>query len=628
VQTEVDLKTGALLARNRYNTGFADRIAFIDVNDPARTVTGDRREFLGRHGSLAEPDALKRARLSGRVGAGLDPCGAVQVTFDLADGQERETSFRLGAGRSLADVQTLVQRFRRSDASRSALEAVWAHWNRVLGVVNVDTPDPAVNVMANGWLLYQTLSCRIWGRTGFYQSGGAYGFRDQLQDVMALVHAEPALTREHLLRAAARQFREGDVQHWWHPPAGQGVRTHFSDDFLWLPYATCRYVRCVADTGVLDENVPFLEGRPVKPEEEAYYDLPNRSEESATLYQHCVRAIERGLQFGVHGLPLIGCGDWNDGMNRVGHEGRGESVWLAFFLYDVLTQFAGLARARDDGAFADRCLAQAAELQRNIEEHAWDGEWYRRAYFDNGEPLGSRTNQECQIDSLPQSWSVISGAGDPARSREAMQAVEQRLVRRDAGLIQLFDPPFDQSPLDPGYIKGYIPGVRENGGQYTHGAIWTAMAFALMGENERAWELFGLLNPVHHGGSPRAIAVYQAEPYVVAADVYAIPPHTGRGGWTWYTGSAGWMYRLLVETLLGVNREGEHLRLTPRLPAGWTSCKIHYRFRQTTYHVTAVRVAADAGGAGTLTVDGHEVSGNRILLQDDRREHDVVIRVA
>ena len=354
----------------------------------------------------------------------------MQVAFNLAEGEERETSFRLGVGRSAADVQTLIRRFRRADASRTALEGVWAYWNRTLGAVNVDTPDPAVNVMANGWLLYQTLSCRLWGRTGFYQSGGAYGFRDQLQDVMALVHAEPALTREHLLRAAARQFREGDVQHWWHPPSGRGVRTHFSDDYLWLPYVTCRYVRCVADTGVLDEKISFLEARPVKPEEESYYDLPNRSEESATLYQHCVRAIERGLKFGAHGLPLMGCGDWNDGMNLVGKDGRGESVWLAFFLYDVLTQFAGLARSRNDLAFADRCAAQAQQLQKNIELHGWDGEWYRRAYFDNGEPLGSATNPECQIDSLPQSWSVISGAGEPQRSRQAMNAVDQRLIRR------------------------------------------------------------------------------------------------------------------------------------------------------------------------------------------------------
>ena len=369
VQTEVDPKTGALLARNPFNAEFAERIAFVDVSDSRRTFTGDRREFLGRNGSLSNPAALKRTRLSGKTGAGLDPCAAVQVTLDLPAGQERETSFRLGVGRSDAEVQTLIRRFRPAEASRGALEGVWQYWNRTLGAVQVETPEPSVNVMANGWLLYQTLSGRLWARTGFYQSGGAFGFRDQLQDVMALVHAEPALTREHLLRAAAHQFREGDVQHWWHPPAGRGVRTHISDDYLWLPYVTCRYVACVADTGVLDESVPFLEGRPLKPEEDSYYDLPNRSETSGTLYQHCVRAIERGLKFGQHGLPLMGCGDWNDGMNLVGHEGRGESVWLAFFLYDVLTQFAELARRRNDTVFAERCLAQAQQLQQNIEQH-------------------------------------------------------------------------------------------------------------------------------------------------------------------------------------------------------------------------------------------------------------------
>jgi cellobiose phosphorylase len=628
VRTEVDPGTGALLARNFDNTEFPDRIVFLDVNDATRTVTGDRREFIGRNGNLSRPAALKRVRLSGRVGAGLDPCGAMQVAFDLPDGQERETVFRLGVGRGPQDVQNLIHRFRRADAARNALEGVWSYWNRTLGAVNVDTPDPAVNVMANGWLVYQTLGSRLWGRTGFYQSGGAYGFRDQLQDTMALVHAEPGLTREHLLRAAARQFREGDVQHWWHPPSGRGVRTHFSDDYLWLPYATCRYVASVADTGVLDERVPFLEARAVKPDEEAYYDLPNRAEEAATLYQHCVRSIEYGLKFGEHGLPLMGCGDWNDGMNLVGKDGRGESVWLAFFLHDVLTRFAPLARARQDHEFAERCLSHARDLQRNIEQNAWDGEWYRRAYFDNGEPLGSRMNQECQIDSLPQSWAVISGAGDPSRASQAMESVDRRLVRRKAGLVQLFDPPFDKSPLNPGYIKAYIPGVRENGGQYTHGAIWTAMAFAMMGENQRAWELFSLLNPVHHGGSPEQIATYKVEPYVVAADVYAVAPHTGRGGWSWYTGSAGWMYRLLVETLLGVNLEGDQLRLEPRLPESWKSYKIHYRYRQTVYHITISRLADASLETSLLTLDGREMSGTILPLVDDRHEHHAELKVS
>ncbi len=409
---------------------------------------------------------------------------------------------------------------------------------------------------------------------------------------------------------------------------GRGVRTQFSDDFLWLPYVTCRYVTCLADTGVLDEQVPFLDGRQLHNGEEAYYDLPNRSGESATLYQHCVRAIEHGLRFGEHGLPLMGCGDWNDGMNLVGREGRGESVWLAFFLYDILMQFSRLAQSRQDTAFAERCLEQAGRLQQNIEKHAWDGQWYRRAWFDSGEPLGSSTNPECQIDSLPQSWSVLSGAGDPARSRQAMQSVDHRLVRRDAGLIQLFDPPFDTSALNPGYIKGYIPGVRENGGQYTHGAIWTAMAFARMGDTERAWELFAMLNPVHHGATSKQIATYKVEPYVVAADVYGVDPHTGRGGWTWYTGSAGLMYRLLIETLLGINREGDQLRLVPRMPAAWTTYKIHYRFRQTVYHIIITRQAPDTQTGDQLRLDGKLLTGGVLPLIDDQREHTVEFSIS
>ncbi len=627
VQTEVDLESGALLARNPFNTDFPERVAFVDVNEPARTLTGDRREFIGRNGSLAAPAALRRKRLSGRVGAGLDPCGAVQIVIDLPDAQEREARFRLGVARNTMEVHGLIRRFRGGEATRAALRGVWDYWNRTLGAINVDTPDPAVNVMANGWLAYQTLSCRLWGRSGFYQSGGAFGFRDQLQDVMALVHAEPRLVREHLLRAAGQQFREGDVQHWWHPPVGRGVRTHFSDDFLWLPHVTCHYVTCVGDTGVLDEKVHFLEGRLPRADEEAYYDLPNRSNESATLYEHCVRAIEHGLRFGERGLPLIGCGDWNDGMNLVGQEGRGESVWLAFFLYDILTRFAELARARDDVSFATRCLEQAGELRGNIERHAWDGEWYRRAYFDDGEPLGSHTSPECQIDSLPQSWSVLSGAADPSRARQAMESMYRRLVRQDAGLIQLFDPPFDKSSLNPGYIKGYIPGVRENGGQYTHAATWAVMAFAALGENERAWELFNLLNPVRHGATPAKIATYKVEPYVVAADVYAVAPHTGRGGWTWYTGSAGCMYRLLMETLLGVSLRGDRLHLAPRLPQAWASFKIHYRHRQTVYHITIARLPADAPGEPETLLDGQPQPEASIPLTDDQREHFVELRL-
>jgi cellobiose phosphorylase len=626
VVTEVDPGSGALLARNAYNTEFADRVAFFNVDQATRTLTGDRTEFLGRNGTIRHPAAMARLRLSGKTGAGLDPCAALQVPFELADGQAHELVFTLGVGQDAAAASTLAQRYRGMTAAYGALEAVWQYWKHTLGAVQVETPDPALDVLANGWLLYQTLACRLWARSGYYQSGGAFGFRDQLQDVMALIHTEPRLVREHLLRAAAHQFREGDVQHWWHPPSGRGVRTHCSDDYLWLPLATCRYVLTTGDTGVLDESIPFLEGRPVNPEEDSYYDLPSRSEEAASLYQHGVRAILRGLSVGEHGLPLIGSGDWNDGMNLVGQQGKGESIWLGFFLYDVLMQFAEVARQRDDSSFADRCQKEAVQVRQHIEQHGWDGEWYRRAYFDDGSPLGSASNPECRIDAIAQSWSVLSGAGDSNRARLAMEAVDRRLVRREQGLIQLLDPPFDQSDLNPGYIKGYVPGVRENGGQYTHAAIWAAMAFAALGDRRRAWELLAMINPVNHGRSPAEMATYQIEPYVAAADVYALPPHTGRGGWSWYTGSAGWLYRLIVESLLGLRLEVDKLHVAPCLPADWPAFKVHYRYRETVYHIVVLRTPGGSGEAG-VTVDGVEQHDPAIPLVDDRQEHAVEVRI-
>jgi len=632
VTTEVDAGSGALFARNPYNTEFADRIAFFDVDDASRTISCDRAEFIGRNGSLKNPAAMARARLSGKAGAGLDPCAAIQVTLDLADGEEREIVFRLGqAGRRGADdARQMVRRLRGSATARDVLEAVWQYWNHTLGAVQVETPDASLNVLTNGWLVYQTLACRLWARSGYYQSGGAFGFRDQLQDVMALVHAEPQRVREQLLLCAAHQFVEGDVQHWWHPPSSRGVRTHCSDDYLWLPLAVCRYVHCTGDTGVLDESMRFLEGRPVSPEDDSYYDLPGHSTESASLYLHCVRAIRHGLRFGEHGMPLIGSGDWNDGMNLVGLHGKGESVWLGFFLYEVLMRFNELAERQGDVAFAEQCRSEAAQLRHRIEANAWDGGWYRRAYFDDGTPLGSAANAECQIDSISQSWSVLSGAGDAARSRQGMDAVYARLVRHDDALIQLLDPPFDTSDMDPGYIKGYVPGVRENGGQYTHAAIWTAMAFAALGDSRHAWELLAMINPVNHAKSAAGVAIYKVEPYVVAADVYAVTPHAGRGGWSWYTGSAGWMYRLIVESLLGLRLEADKLYFAPCLPADWNVFKLHYRYRETAYHIAVTQTdAADAAQSGAMrvTVDGVERPDNIIPLIDDRRDHAVEVRI-
>ncbi|MEX0708267.1 MAG: glucoamylase family protein [Woeseia sp.] len=630
VVTQVDPSSGALYARAHYNTGFSGRVAFFDADEVNRTFTCDRTEFIGRNGNLSNPAALGRKHLSGRVGAGLDPCAAIQVPFELAAGEEREIIFRLGLGGipGGGDVSHLVQRSRSAEGARRVLQAVSGHWNKILGAVQVCTPDKSVNVLCNGWLIYQVIASRLEGRSGYYQSGGAIGFRDQLQDVMALVHTEPELLRDQLLLCASRQFEAGDVQHWWHPPSGRGVRTRCSDDYLWLPLATSRYVMTTGDTGVLDERVAFLEGRPLNPEEDSYYDLPERSAVDDTLYGHCLQALRHGLRFGEHGLPLIGSGDWNDGMDRVGREGRGESVWLGFFLYDVLQGFGALARARGDETVVMLCASEAEQLRENLERHGWDGGWYRRAYFDDGTPLGSAANAECRIDSISQSWAVLSGAGSAERVRMAMSAVNELLVRRDHALIQLLDPPFDTSEVDPGYIKGYVPGVRENGGQYTHAAVWTTMAFAALGDCERAWELASMINPGNHAKSAADVAIYKVEPYVMAADVYAVEPHAGRGGWTWYTGSAGWMYRLYLESLLGLRLEVDRLHLAPCLPAHWERLTIRYRYRQTVYHIEVLQAGGGAERrAGRLTVDGVEQAGAGITLVDDQREHSVQLRV-
>ena len=614
IVTEHDAYTGAMLAKNAYGRECANRIVFAHISEKDNSFTGNRTEFIGRNSSLASPAAMRRKRLSGKVGAGLDPCIGLQTQITLLENQERELVFILGAAKNSDETQVYVRQMGGIAGARQVLDSVHEYWNHTLGAVQVETPDSALNVLTNGWLVYQTISCRLWGRSGYYQSGGAYGFRDQLQDTMALVYATPWLAREQIIRCAERQFPQGDVQHWWHPPKGQGVRTHFSDDYLWLAYATCRYVIATGDTAILDEQIHFLEGRTLNAAEEAYYDLPQRSNEFASLYDHCVRAIKNGLRFGAHQLPLMGCGDWNDGMNLVGKDGKGESVWLAWFLLDNLNSFSKIANMKGDTGFAEICITQAALLKGAIETNAWDGAWYKRAYFDDGTPLGSKQNDECQIDSISQSWAVISKSGDAIRARQAMASVNNRLVNRDVQFIKLLDPPFDQSNLEPGYIKGYVPGVRENGGQYTHAAIWATMAFAMQGDNERAWELFGMLNPIHHASTSAQLDTYKVEPYVMSADIYAATPHIGRGGWTWYTGAAGWMYRLTLETLLGISIEDNYLCIKPCVPAHWQTYKIHYRYRDTLYHISLNRHQQ------LLTT-----ASKRIELTNDYLEHSIEI---
>ncbi|MEW7315021.1 glucoamylase family protein [Buttiauxella gaviniae] len=610
-----------VLANNFYSSSGSERTAFLAVTGVHCSVTGDRREFIGRNGALREPAAMKQRTLSDKTGAGMDPCGAVQSATTLIDGDQRTFVFVLGVGQNLHEAESMINQYLNEDVARQELANVHRHWHQMLDKIVVTTPDPSVNLLTNGWLLYQTIACRIMARSGYYQSGGAFGFRDQLQDTLALSHAAPARLREQILLCASRQFVEGDVQHWWHPPLGNGVRTRCSDDYLWLPLAICHYVETTGDISVLEQRLPYLEGRELQPGEESAYEQPVISAVEETLWQHGEKAVRHGLRFGSHGLPLMGAGDWNDGMNLVGLEGKGESVWLGFFLYDVLQRFARLAEQINQPDTADLCRKEAGRLQQSLESAGWDGAWYRRGYFDNGDALGSHSAKECQIDAIAQSWAVLSGAGSQPRCAQAMQALDSRLVDSEAGLIKLLTPPFNGNGPNPGYIQGYLPGVRENGGQYTHGAIWAVMAFARSGNIERAWQLWALINPVNHGLTLDAVERYKVEPYVMTADIYSVAPHTGRGGWSWYTGSAGWAYRLLVETLMGIERKGDAITVQPLLPHAWPYVSFVYLHGASYYHFNVQR----GEGEYQVTRDAVLLPGNLIPLVDDGQPHDVQI---
>ncbi|MCM3906470.1 MAG: protein ndvB, partial [Pyrinomonadaceae bacterium] len=598
--TEIDHQTGTIFARNPFNNEFAHRVAFVTTNEKVTSATCARNEFLGRNGNLSTPAALRRVSLGGRDGAGLDPCASIQVTVELAPREAREIVFLLGEGDSKQEAQELISRFTPASAINAAFEAVLSYWDETLGTVEIRTPDLAMDTMLNRWLLYQTMACRVWARSAFYQPGGAFGFRDQLQDVMALVYSKPLLSRDQILLAAGHQFKEGDVQHWWHPPTGRGVRTRFSDDLLWLPFVTSFYVNVTGDLSVLDEVVPFLEAPLLGPEDHESYLQPVISTEVGTIFEHCTRALDRSLAVGPHGLPLMGGGDWNDGMNRIGHLGKGESVWVGWFLHNTLANFSPYCDQRNEGARGDKYRSHMQSLKKALEEHGWDGDWYRRAYFDDGTPLGSAQNEECRIDSIVQSWGVISGAAEQHRASRSMAAVDEYLIRRGDGLVILFTPPFDKSNLDPGYIKGYVPGVRENGGQYTHAALWTLIAFAMLGDGERAGELFSLLNPINHASTRAGLHKYKVEPYAAAGDIYAVPPHTGRGGWTWYTGSASWMYRAGLESILGFQLRGDRLKIDPCVPRWWREFEITYRRGRTTYRIKVENPLAVHRGVITL----------------------------
>ena len=633
---EYDPETTALLARNPYTPEFGASegdeaaVAFVAASEEPHGLTADRAEFLGRHGTMAHPAALDRVGLGSQVAPGLDPCAAVQVHVDLAPHETKEFFFLLGQGENREAALAMVRRFRDEEAVATAWEETRTLWEHLLTTVTVDTPDPAMDLLLNRWLLYQALACRVWGRSALYQSGGAFGFRDQLQDVMSLLHAAPELAREHILRSARHQFEAGDVLHWWHPPSGRGVRTRISDDLLWLPYVTAEYVETTGDEAFLHVEVPFRRADPLEEGEHERYGHYELTEETASIYEHCLRAIEEGSTSGRHGWPLIGAGDWNDGLNRVGIGGEGESIWLGWFLYATLTRFARLCERMDEPERAEALRQRAQSLQEALsQEAAWDGEWYIRATYDDGTPLGASENEECQIASMAQSWAALSGAGDEERVEQAMISLADRLVRREEessmGLMLLFTPPFDETPKDPGYIKAYPPGIRENGGQYTHAALWAIWAYAKMGQGDRAGALFRLLNPIYHSDTPEKAERYHVEPYVVAADVYSAERYLGRGGWTWYTGSSGWMYRLGVEAILGLCREDERLWIEPCIPGDWSGYRMTYQYGETTYRIEVENPNGVNRGIEAVTLDDQDVTGDGIPLVDDGKPHAVRI---
>jgi cellobiose phosphorylase len=630
INTKIDPASGALLAHNVYQDNFSDQFGFLQMvaEEPEieRSWTGDRAEFVGRNGSLAKPAALSRPTLSNLTGSGYNPCGAMQLKINLGVEGEQTVTIIIGSAKSNQEMHEYLKSYRQTAMTNVSYQEVQEFWDDLLGQVQVYTPDSGLNLLLNRWLIYQTLSCRLWARSAFYQSGGAYGFRDQLQDCLALLYAKPLLAKAQIVKHAAHQFREGDVEHWWHEETGYGIRTRFSDDLLWLPYTVLRYTEHTGDNTLWQEVIPFLEGEPLQELEMEHYGLTKISAEKASLYEHCLRAIDRSLQFGSHGLPLMGGGDWNDGMNQVGKKGQGESIWLGWFLYTICQGIIPVCLEQGDELQAQKFQTAAEQLMEALNRSGWDGYWYRRAYSDNGEPLGSSINNECQIDCIAQAWAVISGAAPKEKAMMAMNSFDEKLVLREDSLVNLLTPPFNNTTPSPGYIQAYPPGVRENGGQYTHGAVWSIIAWAMLGEGNRAYELFHMLSPINHSRNHNEVQRYKVEPYVMAADVYSVPPYVGRGGWSWYTGAAGWMYQAGLEWILGLQKKGSNLLLNPCIPEDLREYQIKYKFGQTTYQISVKNPSGKQSGCDLLELDGKSLPPKSLIpLINDGQVHQVLL---
>lgn len=631
VQTEFDRVAQILVARNPWNTDFSRQQAFVGSNLTIQSFTCSRREFVGRHGDLSTPGIFEQnaaiapgpgqifaeaitgnlaaaksvpVMLKGSTGGGFDSCGVVKVQVIIPSRSKQSVLFFLGQGEVGTDLKAKASQYRSLSSYKAASEDSLNRWKQQLGTLNIKTPSRSFDILVNGWLLYQTLGCRMMARTGFYQSSGALGFRDQLQDSMALLWSEPARTRRQIVLHASRQFKEGDVQHWWHPPLGRGIRTRISDNYIWMPYAVTRYLAVTGDSSILDEQAKYLEGPVLEVNQMEHYFQPAVSDLSESVYQHCVRALDRSLVVGPKGLPLIGCGDWNDGMNQVGVGGAGESVWLAWFLAITLRDFSCVVAGRGDSERSARYLEHAKNLVAAVEKASWDGEWYHRAYFDDGTPLGAANREECRIDSLAQSWAVISQMADPARAKQAMNSVYRELVDPTNKLIKLLTPPFQRSDPNPGYIQGYPPGIRENGGQYTHGAAWTVWAAAILGDGAKAFELFQLINPVNHTDTREGVLQYQTEPYVTCGDVYSHIDHNGRGGWSWYTGSSGWLYQIALEAILGLKVSGSVIKVAPCIPPNWPEFTMTFMRAGVSVEIAVKNPDRVSTGVKSMTVEG------------------------